>query len=150
MKKMDALKRPLKIPPAFGSYAEKKQVFQLYEVRECFKTQHRHTTHPLTHTHTAHAAGATDRQTRRSAAVLVRLPLQRERERYCSLVCACVSKLICPRPPLSPSLSLVPKVIVYGPPASGRYTIVSHTLLQPTKLHICLCLSICLPLTHTT
>ena len=28
---MDAIKRPLKIPPEFGRYAEEKGVFQLYE-----------------------------------------------------------------------------------------------------------------------
>ena len=28
---MDATKRPLRIPPDFGNYAEEKEIFQLYE-----------------------------------------------------------------------------------------------------------------------
>lgn len=97
---MDKLKKPLRIPPDFGNYAEERGIFQLYELmlQELIIARPVDTLQFLI-----------DYLSRKEDDGKARL--QRS-------FCACSHFRSLP-------ISSVPRVIIFGPPASGQQTVVS-------------------------
>ena len=95
---MDALKRPLRIPPEFSRYAEDKKLFELYE-RMLSELLVARPEDPLTYLHEFLGQKKDDG------------------EKTDGSLCSYNFNI--------PVFYLVPRIIVYGPPASGQHTIVS-------------------------